>query len=167
MPIIARSFLAILAAILVPTVAIVGWDAVGTVLTTNEYSWLQVLNFSYLVVAITGAHVLFLGVPAFLLMHYFKRIRWWTAVIAGFVLACVPIGLWSWPLRYASSGSSSSHSSGGETIHTMIDGVPTKDGWLEYIYGCLFFGFLGALGGVSFWLTWRILLPKNQPHELA
>jgi hypothetical protein len=161
MPTFARAFLAISAALFVPTIAVVGWYAVGTVSTTNEHGWLQVRNFSFIVIFVTGAHVLLLGLPAFLIMRFLDRIQWWTATLAGFVLACLPIGIWSWPLRHAALGSSSSHSSGGKTIHTMIDGVVTKDGWLEYLYGCLFFGLLGAMGGISFWLVWWISARKS------
>ena len=59
--------------------------------------------------------------------------------------------MFSWPLRYASPGSSASVNG----VDTMIDGVPTTAGWLQYLYGVAFFGIFGILAAAAFWLVLR------------
>src|SRR6266849_8771845 len=49
-----------------------------------------------------------------------------------------------------------SRTRGPERVQTMLDGVPTLAGWLQYLQGLLFFGAFGALGGIAFWATLRV-----------
>ena len=164
MQVFPRSMIAILAAIIVPTIAVVLPYASATISPDNEHGWLQTRNFAIIVLVIVAAHVIVLGMPAFLILFKAKLVRWWSAITAGFVLAAVPFGFWLWPGKYASTGSSSSQSPGGDTIHTMIDGVPTKDGWIEFVEVCIYFGAFGALGGLAFWMVWRVLCPNRAPE---
>jgi hypothetical protein len=41
-------------------------------------------------------HVLFLGLPAYLVMRRRWAIDWFHATIAGFVIGAVPLSLWQW-----------------------------------------------------------------------
>jgi len=43
---------------------------------------------------VAGAHVLMLGLPAFLLGQRLHAIRWWTCIIIGFVIGGLPIAIW-------------------------------------------------------------------------
>src|SRR5690606_5351122 len=104
-----------------------------------------------------AAHVLVLGVPAYLLLRWRNWVRWWSTIASGFALAALPIALWSWPLRYPELKSSASVNG----VQTMIDGVPTAAGWLQYVEGALFFGAFGALSGLAFWLALRAMRPNN------
>jgi hypothetical protein len=42
-------------------------------------------------------------------------------------------------------------------VATVINGVPTKEGWIEYAQGIAAMGGYGALGGAAFWFVWRIM----------
>jgi hypothetical protein len=157
-----RSFITLLsfvAAVAVPALIVVGWYAYGTFTATgaasDPFAWVRVRSFAVPVVLVTAAHAVVLGVPAFLLLWYLKRINWFSTTIAGFVLGCIPVGVFAWPLRYASPGSSSAHWSGGHMVQTMVNGVPTFAGWLSWARLVGFFGLLGACGGLAFWFVWR------------
>jgi hypothetical protein len=43
---------------------------------------------------VAGAHVLVLGLPAFLLGQRLHAIRWWTCIVVGFVIGGLPIAIW-------------------------------------------------------------------------
>ena len=76
---------------------------------------------------IASAHVLVLGVPAFLLGKQLHAIRWWTCIITAFIIGGLPITLWTWH-----------------------DSPPT--GWQSVFLG---WGLFGVSGGLVFWLLWR------------
>ena len=63
----------------------------------------------------------------------------------------MPIGLYFWPLD-ARSGSNAWTG----TTQTLIDGVPTWEGWVEYLQMLGGFGCLSALGAIVFWTTLRV-----------
>lgn len=109
---------------------------------------------------IAGGHVLFLGFPTFLVLRKLKAIRWWSSIATGFLLGCIPVAIWAWPLKYPELKSNSSHWDGEKMVQTMVDGVPTVEGWLSYGSGVLFMGAFGAIGGLAFWLVWR----KHEPQ---
>jgi hypothetical protein len=122
----------------------------------DDYGWLRTRNVSVLALGVSAAHVLVLGVPTFLALNWRNAIRWWSSLLAGLVLGAIPLGIAWWPLDYSGLKSSASHSSfGGKMVYTMIDGVPTLAGWIEYLVSVAAMGLLGALGGISFWLVWR------------
>ena len=43
---------------------------------------------------VAGAHVLVLGVPAFLLGKRLNAIHWWTCIIVAFIIGGSPIAIW-------------------------------------------------------------------------
>jgi len=102
-------------------------------------------------VAITLGHVVLLGVPLALL---FGRLKWRSpafALAGGLLIGALPAGLYFWPLD--PGGGTSAWS--GDTP-TLIDGVPTWAGWLEYLVMLGGFGCLGALGAIAFWPTLKV-----------
>ena len=101
--------------------------------------------------AITLGHVVLLGLPVALL---FGRLNWRSPVLAlagGLLVGALPAGLYFWPLDPGRGTSAWS----GDTA-TLIDGVPTWAGWLEYVVMLVGFGCLGELGAFAFWLTLKV-----------
>src|SRR5690242_12326781 len=43
--------------------------------------------------SIAGAHVLVLGIPAFLLGSWLKAINWWTCIIVSFAIGGLPMAI--------------------------------------------------------------------------
>jgi hypothetical protein len=101
--------------------------------------------------ALTLGHAVVLGLPAALL---YRRLNWRSpayALAGGLVIGAVPAGLYFWPVdpRHGTNAWSG-------TTQTLLDGVPTWAGWVEYLQMLGGFGCLGALGAVVFWVTLKI-----------
>ena len=98
--------------------------------------------------AVTLGHAVLLGLPAAFLFRYEQ----WTSLIgamaAGFLIGASPIGTLDWPMQPGSGFNASS-----DGVPTIVDGMPTWAGWLEYLELAGGFGLLGALGALAFWLT--------------
>jgi hypothetical protein len=144
-----RTITAFVAAVLAPVFLVVAWYLFGQFAmfeASDPYIWVRTRNFLIISSTITVAHVAALGVPAFLVLRARGALSWWTALTSGFVLAAIPIGVFSWPLRYASPGSSSS----ANGVDLMVDGVPTAAGWLQYGQGVVFFGVCGFVAAAAF-----------------
>jgi hypothetical protein len=95
-------------------------------------------------------HAVVLGVPAVALLWHWRLVNWLTALVTGFVIGVLPIGFISWPLSYGNTNAWIDH------VQTIVNGVPTAAGWLQYLRGLVTFGAFGALGGLSCWLWLRI-----------
>jgi len=104
---------------------------------------------------ISLAHVLLLGLPAVWLLHRFRLLRWWSLTVAGFVGACIPMAIWSWPVDPPGMKSSYSYGNGSETIVAKVDGVPTLAGWIDYAQSVAFVGLFGVIAALAFWLVIR------------
>lgn len=93
---------------------------------------------------VTIFHLMFLGLPLFVLMQRYRRLGWLDVTLAGFIAGFVPIGVLSCPLLSVGSKTS------------MI--------WLHYIIGCLPYALLGVITSI---VLWRVLLKvddkKNTP----
>jgi hypothetical protein len=163
---IPKYFVAFLAACVVPALFIIVPYAFGSLSMGDSYGWVRIKNFSVMTLLISGAHVVLLGVPLFLVLAVKNMVRGWSAIISGFVLGSIPVAVWAWPLRYA-AGSSSSHWDGEKMVNTMVNGVVTIAGWLSYVKGVLFMGAFGAIGGLSFWLVWRLMSPNKSLNQDA
>ncbi len=102
-------------------------------------------------------HVVLLGIPSIYLLHKRNILRRWTALLAGFVAGCIPMGVWSWPIDYSEFKSSTSYWDSGRMVIAKIDSVPAFAGWIDYVQGVGYMGLLGAIAGLSFWATWKRL----------
>jgi hypothetical protein len=101
--------------------------------------------------AITLGHAVILGVPAALL---YRRLKWRSpafALAGGLLIGALPAGVYFWPVdpRHGTNAWTG-------TTQTLLDGVPTWAGWVEYLQMLAGFGCLGALGAIAFWLTLKI-----------
>jgi hypothetical protein len=101
--------------------------------------------------AITLGHVVILGVPAALL---YRRLKWRSpafALAGGFLIGALPAGLYFWPVDPRPGTNAWTGST-----QTLLDGVPTWAGWVEYVQMLGGFGCLGALGAIAFLLTLKL-----------
>jgi hypothetical protein len=116
---------------------------------------------------ITLGHAILLGLPVAL----FYRAKQWkrvsAAIIGAALIGAIPVGILAWPLNPSSKTMATD-----DDVATIIDGVPTLAGWLNYLNELGTFGGLGAVGGLVFWLTLRwsgeLIAPdpvKPQPRQ--
>jgi hypothetical protein len=112
-------------------------------------------QFVSLTFIVAVAHVLILFWPTIVSLQRLGWIRWWSSGLAGFVLGCLPIGAWLWPLHYSGTHVSSVVWRSGKMVQTAVNGVPTLAGWLQYAGIVFQFGLCGAVGGLAFWFVWR------------
>ncbi|MES2071703.1 MAG: hypothetical protein V4488_15215 [Pseudomonadota bacterium] len=110
-------------------------------------------------------HVAVLGIPGLLLLSRARQFKALPICLLGFFLGCLPMGIWSWPLKASLRGASDSHWDGEKIVHSMVDGVPTLIGWVSYGEGVLSMGAFGAVAGVAFWLAWRNSGSSNNRKE--
>jgi len=151
-------------AILVPSALVVGWICLTGVFGTDQYAWLRLRNFAILVVLIASAHVVLLGLPAFLVMHASRAVTWVKSIVTGFLLGTLPIGLFTLPLAYSSADSTGYYMEAGKMVS-----FASADGWMEWMFATGTMGALGTLGGLSFWLVWRgsLRLPGRAAPEAS
>ena len=108
--------------------------------------------FGLVALTMSAAHVVVLGVPAFLILRWRRLLHPWSLATGGFVAGGIPIAFIWWPLlrRYTDAENMPSLSILGSPA-VMTDGVPTLTGWAIYAGVIAGFGLLGALGGMAFW----------------
>jgi len=171
--VIPKTALALIAALVVPTLAffILVLLIFGLILAYSVVFEHQVIRISELVdtigvifgVAIFATAYLCpgivvcagsLGVPVAIIGWRLKLIQKRTSVIVGFILGVV-CGILFEIIVY----SGSSRSANGITY--MIDGSRTFYGWIEFGIAVVVVGLLGVLGGYSFWFVWDRLTPKT------
>lgn len=87
----------------------------------------QLGGLALVTLAVTAAHVLLLGFPAFLLLRWKRLVRWWSLTGSGFVLGALPA-----------------------VVLTALDSDLMAAGAVGGVLGAL-----GAVGGLCFWLAWR------------
>ncbi len=117
----------------------------------DSYVSSRTVNLTVLCVLISAAHVVFLGIPAYLVLRRLHALRWWSIIGCGFVLGAVPYALLASPFWYANAGSYSN--AGG--VDMMINGHATLAGWLQYATAASFMGACGAGAALAFWLVSR------------
>lgn len=149
-----RTLIAFVAAAVAPVLPILFYylyDQFERFQPNDPYIWIRTRNFLTICVIISMAHVLLLGLPAYALLR--RRIkRWWSVLLAGFVLAAIPFAFYSWPLESSAKYKSSLIVNGTPMI---VDGIPTVAGWVQYAQGVTLFGGCGVLSALAFWLVWR------------
>lgn len=150
-----RLAIATLSAIALPILIMTCWYLYGQFETfdaNDPFIWVRTKNIFIIVLIITAVFVVILGLPTYFVLRQIKRVSWRSTVVSGFLIAATPVALFLWP--YDSPGSSASSNG----VDTMVNGVPTLAGWLDYLQAVLFFGVFGLVSAFVFWL----LSPKNQ-----
>jgi hypothetical protein len=96
------------------------------------------------------AHALLLGLPLFLLVRSRRSVGVVICSLGGFVVGAVPFGV----LDLISMSALQSASTLGKP--TVVNGVPTVAGWIEYAYTVGSTGLIGLAAGVAFWAAMRL-----------
>ncbi|TVQ35825.1 MAG: hypothetical protein EA370_08975 [Wenzhouxiangella sp.] len=89
-------------------------------------------------------------VPAAILyvaLAWRNKVTVWACLLSGFLIGMLPIGIVTFPLL---DRSSTTNAWVGGT-QTVVDGVPTLAGWIQYGQMLLFFGAIGVAAGFVFW----------------
>jgi len=158
-----KTTLAFLAAILVPVGLMTGWylwDQFGTFQPNDPYIWVRTRNFLSLCALISAAYVLVFGIPAYLLLRWRNAVRWWSTIASGFVLGAAPVAVLSWPLGFSRGASATI-----DGVPTLVNGIPTFAGWLQYLELVAFMGTCGAASAAAFWLIAR--RPNNSSKRTS
>lgn len=134
--------------IFVPALLFIGYYLIGSVSTSSYESlqrqWLDML----LVISYVAAlHALILGMPLYLLVRRYAHFTYKISAISGFLVGFLPVAIFAFPLRYASTPGSSASVNG---VVTMSDGVTTLAGWLSYLQGAMVFGAMGLAAALVF-----------------
>lgn len=119
------------------------------------------VNLTRTTFVVAVAHALLLGLPLFLLV---RRVRSHVGIVAcvigGFVVAASPFGI---PALISMFGVQTA-SSGGQP--TVVNGVPTLAGWVQYVSLVGLAGLLGVAGGLTFWVAMRSARSNAQSWRL-
>jgi hypothetical protein len=99
---------------------------------------------------VTLAHAFILGIPLFLALRSITSTGAITCALGGLLLGAMPFGA----LALVSMIGLQSASTGGKA--TVVNGVPTLAGWIEYAYAVGSIGLLGLAGGLTFWVAMRL-----------
>ena len=152
---------AFLIATIVPAILITAYYLYGQFVIfepDDPYIWVRTRKFLFSSMFVSGGFVFLLGVPAYFLLRWLKAITWWSTIGAGFLLGAIPAAIFTWP------ASNSNFSASVNGIPTVVKGVPTSEGWLQFLYGSFSIGLLGVAGAFGFWLIWRISPNKAIAH---
>jgi hypothetical protein len=98
--------------------------------------------------AIALYHAVFFGLPLFLVFRSKGWINVMSCVVSGFAVGTVPAGVLTWPIQHPDHMSASV-----DGVPTIINGVITAAGWVNYVKPVIYFGSFGALGGFAFWVA--------------
>ncbi|RAP57317.1 hypothetical protein [Oleiagrimonas sp. MCCC 1A03011] len=118
------------------------------------------------------AWILVLGLPTFLILKGRGCVRWWSALFSGFLLAAIPIALLGWPY-HPGGGMSFSAWDGHRMVDYVVNGIPTRAGWRQFLTSTFGFGALGSASALAFWLVWRLcghrepVVPGTPPETLS
>jgi hypothetical protein len=137
------------------------------------YTGQDIAGLAAITLIVASVFVIVLGTPVLLILilaHLTKWIRWWSTALVGFILGCIPPAILLWPPLYACSPCSNSFTEGGNLIVTMVNGVVTTAGWIDYAKTVSYIGLLGILGGISFWVSLKlsdrqVVIPNSETSE--
>ncbi len=109
--------------------------------TQSEVAITNVLFWAILSVTmglpIALGHIVFLGLPAFILGWYFRVIRWWSTLVMAFIIGAVPTG-----------------------VYLYLSPPPIFESNREL---AVIMGLFGISGGLVFWLLWRYWVGSSSP----
>ena len=99
------------------------------------------------------AHLIFLGIPAFLIGWRLRAIRWWSVLIVSFLIGAIPLPTFAFVRDFQlPSGFDWITSMGiiliGSSVVIIVAGV---------------LGLFGVSAGGTFWLIWRYWVSPDSP----
>jgi len=98
------------------------------------------------------AHAIILGLPTYLFLRRLHLTNWWVSPIFGFIIGSVPSAIFTWPLTHSPVGYTAWD--GKAMVDYVVNGVPTKAGWIQYFQSVCGVGLLGMLSGLAAWAVW-------------
>lgn len=110
------------------------------VLTMAPFAMVLVMGFVL-------AFELVVLLPIHIALHHRGKVTRRTVLAMGMFAGALPWAWFAWPLRHPEMRTTASV--GG--VQTMVDGVPTLAGWLEYGSLVAFFALCGLVAAAGFW----------------
>jgi hypothetical protein len=110
----------------------------------------QVVGLARVTFIVALAHAVILGLPLFFILRSKFPIGIVSCALGGFSVGSAPTAV----LALISMIGLQSASTGGKA--TVVNGVPTLAGWIEYALTVGFMGLVGLTGGLTFWLAMRV-----------
>jgi hypothetical protein len=110
----------------------------------------EATSIAKLTFVVALAHTLLLGVPLFVFMRSIGRVGIVYCALGGFIVGAAPFAV----LTLISTFQLDNASTGG--VATVVNGVPTLAGWIEYFQNVGLIGLFGLAGGLTFWSTLRL-----------
>ncbi|MFC3552492.1 hypothetical protein ACFOLC_15920 [Lysobacter cavernae] len=161
-----RKFTAILisslAAIAVQPFVFIASFGIPLAIAGDLSSLADVARYSFFPALFAIPFVLFVGIPATLILVHFGKLRWWLLAFIGFIAAAAPIA-------FSGPGGSPGYSSGGnwhgKYVDLVINGEPTLYGWLNHLESIFFFGLHGLVGATVFYVLWRRSMGPNNSFK--
>ncbi|MFZ0424457.1 MAG: hypothetical protein WAL80_16395 [Xanthobacteraceae bacterium] len=109
----------------------------------------EVVGFARITFIVALAHAVILGLPLFFILRSKFPIGSVSCALGGFIVGSAPTAV----LALISMIGLQSASTGGKA--TVINGLPTLAGWIEYAVTVGSMGLFGLAGGLTFWLVLR------------
>lgn len=145
----------LLSAALAATLAVPLLISLYAYVLIGPYDPKEALLLAMALVLVSLAHVLLLGLPAFLALRWRGWLKTHAIAAAGLLAGALPVAVITWPYPlsqpYPYSSSGSWH---GRQVDFIADGLPTIFGWFSYLEGVATFGLLGIVSALAFWFTW-------------
>ena len=91
-------------------------------------------------------HAVLLGLPLFLVLRSKGWINAMTCVVLGFAVGAVPHAVMTWPTHHLELHASVFV----DSVRTIINGIITSAGLVDYVKPVIYCGLLGTLGGLAF-----------------
>lgn len=154
--------LATLGAIAVQPAVFLAWLGLPALTVGQVSAFLDAARYSFMPAVFAVLFVLFIGVPAALLLAHYGKLRWWPLASIGFFAAGLPVAL-------STPGGGPGYSSGGswygKHVDFIVNGEPTLYGWLNYIQSVFFFGLHGLAGATVFYIILRRSMGPNNSFK--
>lgn len=132
--------------------------------SSDSFPWDQLPAMAALVMAFALPHLLFLGIPVFLLLRWKGRLSFPWIALSGFLIGMLLPLIVGWPRACPGCGYSAGFH--GQTRDLMVDGKTTLYGWLAFAESGVTLGLHGVAGALAFYFTWK-WLQGRQPSEAA
>lgn len=118
----------------------------------------EVLNFapfySFWVAIVTAAIVIFLGIPAYLILRHYDFASARNLLVIGFLIPAILFILFSL-IYQVGSGFSSGANYYGTYREMIVSGVRTTGGWISFAEDLVKFGVHGMIGAFVFKKVWE------------